>query len=233
MRRFLIAAAIGALMSGAAFAADLPTKAPRVAPTAIPYSWTGFYLGLEGGWAKSHQRWTADGGVTTGNFNGDGGLFGATAGYNWQTGMFVLGLEGDISGADIHATDTTTGGCSIAAPCHARIDAVGTLRARLGITTGQWLFYVTGGGAAAEIKNSQTLLSPLATASSTQGGWTAGAGIEVGLWGNWSAKAEYLRVDIGHSPFCPAAGCGVVVRSDYSRLDIVRLGLNYKLGGPY
>lgn len=219
--------AIGAIPM--ASAADLPVKAPFVKTMPVAtYNWTGFYLGLEGGWAHSDQRWTAVGGVSTGNFSGDGGLVGLTAGYNWQTGMWVFGAEGDISWADIKATDSTTGGCSAGAPCTAKIDWLGTIRGRVGLAADRWLFYVTGGAAFADVKNSQLGLSPLATATTTAAGWTVGGGIEAALWGNWSAKVEYLYVDIGQTDFCPAAGCGVTVVSDYTHLSIVRGGLNLK-----
>lgn len=229
MRRSVIALVAGALSFGAvqaASAADMPMKAP-MAPGAA-YNWAGFYVGLEGGWARSNQSWTATGGVTTGNFSGDGGLFGVTGGYNWQTGMWVLGVEGDASWADIRATDTTTGGCSAAFPCTAKTNFIGTARGRLGVAVDRWLLYVTGGAAFVDVENSQTALSPLATARTTKAGWTAGGGIEAALWGKWSAKVEYLHIDVGQTDFCPASGCGVTVVSDYSRFDIVRGGLNYR-----
>lgn len=219
------AAAIG--FASVASAADMPVKAP-MAPVAAPYNWTGFYAGLEGGWGGSSQSWTAVGGVTTGNFTGSGGLFGATLGYNYQMNMFVAGLEGDASWADINANNNSTGGCSAAFPCSARDNFLATARGRLGLATDRWLFYVTGGAAFVNVKNDQSALSPLASSSETKTGWTVGGGVEAALWGNWSAKAEYLYVDVGQTSFCPAAGCGTVVVSDYTRLNIFRLGLNYK-----
>jgi outer membrane immunogenic protein len=226
----LLAAVAAVGLASVASAADMPVKAK--APPPILYNWTGFYVGVAGGGASSSQDWTAVGGVTTGNFTGSGGLIGATAGYNYQMNKLVVGLEGDASWADIRATDTTTGGCSVAFRCQATDNFLATVRGRLGLAADRWLFYVTGGAAFVNVNNDQSALSPLASASSTKAGWTAGGGVEAMLWGKWSAKAEYLHADIGQTPFCPAAGCGVLVVSNYTRLDIVRIGLNYKFGGP-
>jgi outer membrane immunogenic protein len=219
---------------GAASAADLParhTKAPAMVVDPA-YNWTGFYIGLSGGGSESSQSFTSTAGITTGKFTGSGGLVGGTIGYNYQVNKFVFGLEGDASWANINANDTTTGGCIAEFPCSANISFLGTARGRLGLAADRWLFYVTGGGALANFTNDQSALSPLAHSSGTKAGWTVGGGVEAALWGNWSAKAEYLYVDIGQTPFCPATGCGVVVVSDYTHLNIVRVGLNYWFGGP-
>jgi outer membrane immunogenic protein len=234
MRRLqcVLLAAVAAIgFASMASAADLPLKA-KAAPAPILYNWTGLYAGVSGGWAGSSQDWTAVGGVTTGNFTGSGGLIGGTLGYNYQMNKLVIGVEGDASWANINATDTTTGGCSPAFRCLATVNFLATARGRLGFAADRWLFYVTGGAAFANINNDQSALSPLASANTTKAGWTAGGGVEAVLWGNWSAKAEYLRAEFGQTPFCPAAGCGVVVVSNYTHLDIVRVGLNYKFGGP-
>jgi outer membrane immunogenic protein len=234
MRRLqcVLLAAVAAIgFASVASAADLPLKA-KAAPVPILYNWTGLYAGVSGGWAGSSQDWTAVGGVTTGNFTGRGGLIGGTLGYNYQMKMLVLGVEGDASWANINATDTTTGGCSPAFRCLATVNFLATVRGRIGLAADRWLFYVTGGAAFANINNDQSALSPLASANTTKTGWTAGGGVEAVLWGNWSAKAEYLRAEFGQTPFCPVAGCGVVVVSNYTHLDIVRVGLNYKFGGP-
>jgi outer membrane immunogenic protein len=192
------------------------------------YNWAGPYAGIEAGGSWSAQRWTAAGGVSTGNFTGSGGFAGGTLGYNWQNGKWVLGVEGDLSWADISAVDTTTGGCGVGTPCNAQINWFGTFRVRGGYVQDNFLLYLTGGAAVAEIQNSQVLLSPLATATTTTGGFAVGAGGEMALTKNLSAKLEYLYLDFGQTPFCPAAGCGVTVVSDYTRAHIVRAGLSYK-----
>ena len=135
--RNIVASVTAALLLGAAVAnaADLPVKAPPL-PLVPVYNWSGFYVGLNGGWADSHQQWTATpGGVTTGDFTGNGGLFGGTAGWNWQSGKFVLGLEGDFDWSRIRAGDTTTGGCSLVFPCTATVTSLGTIRGPAGRLT--------------------------------------------------------------------------------------------------
>src|SRR5437870_4720407 len=103
--RTAVAALIVAALTGAAGAADLPGRYPppvMKAPVYSPmYNWTGFYLGLNGGGAWGHTSWDHAGG-----FDVSGGLVGGTAGYNWQTGQFVFGLEGDIDWTHINGTLT-------------------------------------------------------------------------------------------------------------------------------
>src|SRR5437868_15161607 len=113
MKRFLAAgAALVALLGlvGQAAAADLgrrgqqmPVKAPYMAPV---YNWTGLYLGINGGGGWGRSAWTSPG-LTTGDFNLSGGMIGGTAGYNWQAGQAVFGLEGDIDWANIKGSTTT------------------------------------------------------------------------------------------------------------------------------
>jgi outer membrane immunogenic protein len=227
--RNIVAVVTAALLLGAAAAnaADLPVKAPP-APLVPVYNWSGFYVGLNGGWANSHQQWTGTpGGVTTGDFTGNGGLFGGTAGWNWQSGRIVLGLEGDFDWSRIRAGDATTGGCALAFPCTATVTNLGTVRGRVGWTFDRFLAYVTGGAAFAGIHNEQIALSPLADTTTEKAGWVFGGGIEAMILPKWSVKAEYLRAQFGQTAFCPAAGCVATVVSDYTRLNVFRVGINY------
>src|SRR5215831_13022834 len=91
----LVTAISIALFGQTGLAADLP--APMMRPTAAPYSWTGFYLGIEGGggWAKTRHT-NALNGINSGDASINGGLFGGTYGYNVQAGPWVLGIEGDF-----------------------------------------------------------------------------------------------------------------------------------------
>src|SRR5215470_3767405 len=97
MKQVLLAC--GALaLAGATNAADLPprypvTRAPIYAPL---YNWSGFYLGVNGGGALGSSTWDS-----TGDFDLSGGLWGLTAGYNWQAGAFVFGIEGDVDWTNI------------------------------------------------------------------------------------------------------------------------------------
>jgi outer membrane immunogenic protein len=121
-----------------------------------------------------------------------------------------------------------------------------TLRPRVGITAHNWLFYVTGGLAVANVKDRFTFTetfaggSESASISRTKAGWTVGAGTEYALAMGWSVKAEYLYVDLGRETTSstnfatPMATfpTSVFTHSVDLRSNIVRLGLNYKLGGP-
>ena len=104
MKRILMAAALALAAGGQALAADLPQPAPpppRAPATYVPvpvpvFSWTGIYLGINGGYAFGNSNWIdAPGLAPTGNFNTNGFLVGGTLGGNYQWGQFVLGIEGD------------------------------------------------------------------------------------------------------------------------------------------
>src|SRR5882724_12198578 len=120
-----------ASIAGAAFAADLPapgapyTKAPAMVSPAI--NWSGFYIGAMGGYASENT--STAGGVK-------GGFGGGTLGYNWQSGMFVAGIEADGAWADI--SQTATAGLVTVAD---KIQSIGTVRGRVGVAFDQVLFY--------------------------------------------------------------------------------------------
>jgi outer membrane immunogenic protein len=206
----LVVLAAGA-MAGAADAADLGARYPQQpyvkAPLYNPaFSWTGFYLGLNGGGGWGHSAWDR-----TGGFDLSGGVIGGTAGFNWQTGQMVLGVTG-----------TTVTGC--ATGCTTRNDWLGTVRGRAGYAFDRFLPYVTGGVAFGDINASTP---GFAGASQTNLGWTLGAGMEVAILGNWSAKAEYLHVDLGS--FNCGLSCGPTFTDNVSlREELVRGGVNYR-----
>jgi outer membrane immunogenic protein len=205
-----------------AAAADLSLaplyKAPpaEIAPV---YNWTGFYLGANGGGGWGHSFWNAN---TTG-INLSGGQAGGTLGYNRQLGNVVFGLEGDIDWSGFNGTNTTVGcpgGCSTSDSW------LSTVRGRIGYSFDRVMPYATGGLAVGDIR---AAAPGFAGGTSTNAGWTLGGGVEVALPGNWSAKAEYLHVDLGRMN-C-GANCGVVPTDNVSlHEDVVRAGLNYHFG---
>ncbi len=205
-----------------AAAADLSVAPLYKAPppqVAQVYNWTGFYLGVNGGGGWGHSWWDAN---ATG-INTSGGLAGGTAGYNWQFGNTVLGLEGDIDWANLKGTASSAlcpNGCSTSDSW------LSTVRGRAGYAFGGVLPYVTGGLAVGDIK---AATPGFAGASTTNAGWTVGAGLEIALPGNWSAKAEYLHVDLGR--FNCGVNCGVAPTNNVSMHDnVVRAGVNYRFG---
>ncbi len=235
MKRILFAGAATLVAMGQALAADLPQPyspppphAPaRYVPAVAPvYNWGGIYVGLNGGYAFGNSDWTNTLGATTGNFNVNGGLVGGTIGANYQMGQFVMGIEADGDWTGISGSTSTTCG---AVPCKTSNDWLGTVRGRLGFAWDRVLMYGTAGGAGGNIKASQP--GSGATTNNDKFGWTAGAGLEVAITDNLTAKVEYLFVDLSNSTFsCTVCGGGApsTVKFDTS---LVRAGLNFKFNG--
>jgi outer membrane immunogenic protein len=237
MKKLLIAgAALAALIGTPALAADLALKAPPP-PVAPMYSWAGFYLGVEcgGGWAKSRQTDTF--GATSGDYNQSGGLAGGTIGYNWQWGNIVGGLEADMSWAGINGSVNLPLLCSIGGGtvCFTNMHWLNTDRARLGVLVGaqnQFLLYVTGGAAGAEIRSGQqpcavpgAALGQVASCGTrTEWAGVGGAGVEAMIAPHWSAKLEYLYTNFGTHTFYTAF---IPVNVKESNVNIVRAGVNW------
>ena len=218
----LVAAALVAAQCAAA--ADLSVaplyKAPPATPVPPPaYNWTGFYLGVNGGGGWGRSWWSANGT----HVDLSGGLVGGTAGYNWQIGKVVLGVEGDIDWARLEGTNAS-------APCPTGCNTsdtwLSTVRGRVGYAFDRFMPYLTGGLAVGDIRAATAGLSG---GESTNAGWTVGAGLEVALPGNWTAKAEYLHVDLGR--FNCGAGCNPSPSDNVSMQDnVFRAGVNYRFG---
>jgi outer membrane immunogenic protein len=201
MKKMILAIAVVTATGGAATAADLPRgPAPYYPPPSSVYNWTGPYAGLNLGyeWGK----------VTNSNLEPGGIAGGGQLGYNWQTGQFVLGAETDIqaSGAD----DTF-------APYKFSNPWFGTLRGRAGFAINNVLLYGTFGLAYGELKGEFFSVEE----DKTLVGWTGGAGMEVGFAPNWSAKVEYLYMDLGSRAYT-ITGVNNGLQASY-----LRLGVNY------
>src|SRR5438552_7085030 len=195
MGRFVVRALalISAAWTLSAQAADLNygSRAPYTVNQPLnAYSWAGPYLGGNLGYA-----W---GSVANNLTKPSGFAGGIQAGYNWQQGPWVFGVEGDVqaSGAD----DTF-------APWKFANPWFGTVRGRAGYALGNVLFYGTGGLAFGELRATTFGLSE----SHTNAGWTAGVGAEMGFAPNWSAKVEYLYVDLANSNFVVTGASNAVV----------------------
>jgi outer membrane immunogenic protein len=153
-----------------------------------------------------------------------GAVAGGTAGFNWQIGHAVLGLEGDVDWSNLNGT-TTSALCP--AGCTTNNDWLATARGRAGYAFDRFMPYVTGGAAFGDIKASTP---GFAGVSQTNTGWTAGGGVEFALTNNWTAKAEYLHVDLGNMN-C-GFSCGVAAGNSVSlKSDLVRGGVNFRFGG--
>ncbi len=225
MKRFILSA-VAALFAAAtatpSLAADLARPAYKAPIYVAPFSWSGFYIGINGGYGWAKSDWTSA--VTSGSTDPKGWLVGGTLGYNLQTGVWVWGLEGDIDWSNIKGSTTGgTGVCSGALGCETRNRWLATTRGRIGYAFDRWLPFITGGAAFGDVKMSpNTGLSE----TKTKVGWTVGGGLEYAFLSGWSAKAEYLYVDLGKST-CSAATC--LVDTDVTfRANLFRLGVNYR-----
>jgi outer membrane immunogenic protein len=235
MKKLLVAGISAAALCGApALAADIPTKAPAPAyvgkgPVAAPiFNWTGFYVGIEGGGGWGSTKHTnANNGISSSRDNISGGLFGATYGYNWQSGPWVLGLEGDISWSGIKDTFNSNNGAFCTAPivCVTNLRWLGTDRARFGYAWDRLLVYGTVGVAYGDVKGNIVGAPGFPVGHSTRSGLIFGGGVEWAFAPNWSAKAEYLRTDLGDK--ITYIGIEKISLKD---VDIVRVGINYKFG---
>jgi outer membrane immunogenic protein len=162
----------------------------------------------------------------------DGFLGGGQVGFNYQTGMFVLGVEGDFSWADIKGGSTI--GPVIGAPLGANfdttVDFTSTLTGRLGLAFDRWLVYGKGGVAWAHDKYSTNFYTFPGTVGidETRIGWTVGAGVEYAFAPNWSGKIEYNYMDFGtrNVSFAPFTTTEID-----QQIHAVKFGINYKFGG--
>lgn len=214
--------------------------------TSTIYSTTGYF---------ATTSVTAINSVGAQNINRTGFTGGLTAGYNWQASNFVVGLESDFNYFGVRGSTSGTAFYPCCAPTAFTVnssvssDWLITARARAGVlVTPALLLYGTGGAAIANVNANFVFTDTFATAaesgniSTTRVGWTAGAGGEYALMNNWSVKAEYLYVDLGRATttstnltaFTPPFPfpSNIFTHSVDLRSNIVRVGVNYKFGGP-
>jgi outer membrane immunogenic protein len=254
------------LLAGLAFVASgvLATTAPLMAGDGYgeprPLRWTGFYVGAHvgHGWGD----WSVDLSHSSGaiHYNdpfvpakhdldgGDGWLGGLQAGYNYQTGGVVVGLEADVSwtGMDADGRFTTIAPNFTTWDINSSLDLFGTVRGRLGFVSGPLLIYGTAGLAWGITDTSQATNwfppAPPDVGGRTSGdtnhiGFAVGGGVEWLIARNWSLKAEYMFIDLGkenyslHGTVKPNSSVPYVetFAADLE-FHTVRLGLNYRLG---
>jgi outer membrane immunogenic protein len=244
MKKLLLSTVSLLALATTAGAADMPVKAAR-APVEIP-TWAGFYLGIQGGVANHRGRFTDLDGFLGGPLGTEiradktGGLFGVNAGYNFQSGNLVYGLEGDWNWLGAKASSNFINGSGIATNTTASFDArwLATARARLGLASGATLFYGTGGVAFGQLNNNTTVnfasgaFRGTFSQDTTKVGWTAGGGIEHMLGPHWTVRAEVRYVDLGKSSVTCNAVCNGGVgtyRGEFrNSLLLGLLALDYK-----
>jgi outer membrane immunogenic protein len=206
--------------SGGAYSAYAADKsiAYKAAPVVTALDWTGPYLGINVGYGVGRNPSRVVDAVDTAIFGHQefgaeqvpfspaGIVAGGQAGFNWQRGVWVIGAEVDVQG-----TGQKDRICEYSCSSNTYVittqslDWFATLRGRVGVAASGWLWYVTAGGAAAQVKNSVAMsfnqngqpAVAFGNFSNLKGGWTAGVGVEAQFAGNWSWKVEYLYLDLG------------------------------------
>jgi outer membrane immunogenic protein len=205
MRKVLGLVGATLLFAGPALAADLSRPPPYKAPVAPVYlsDWAGFYLGIHGGYGWGDTKF--DGADAIFNAKPKGGVFGGHAGYNWQYGSVVGGLEVDFSGADLK--ETVLG-------VENKINELASARGRLGYVLFPGLLaYGTAGIGWGHFSESFRGVS----AGATDFGWVAGAGLEYKLVEHVLLRAEYLHYDFAKDALDAT-----------NTVNVVRGGLSYK-----
>jgi outer membrane immunogenic protein len=246
MKRFLVGC-VGALAFGGvpALAADMAVKAPPPPVPAAPvYSWTGFYIGINAGAGYGANTSTFSGFTAIDNPppvspNGWGGVIGGQAGYNYQFGNWVAGVEADIDYAHFGGNAVSVSVTNSSDPTTQNVDWLGTARARLGVLAiDKLLVFATGGLAFGRVTSSSSSLTSggcniscgFGSMSSTRTGWTVGGGAEYALTNQISFKAEYLYADLGSLTYSFPVTAAVSLNTTASqfRANIARAGFNLK-----
>ena len=277
MRRFsaalLAAAAVtfGWIQCGSAADMGLPAPVKAPPPVAAPWSWTGFYIGgnVGAGWGTTET--SVNVGAAAAPFLAavpatlafqlplssqtvNGFLGGGQLGYNWQIGVFVLGVEGDVEWENLKGS----GPCLLILQCNVNHDWQADITGRLGVVAFDRALIYLKGGAVWQHSNysagnsiAATIAGPgggslsasaNASASDTRLGVLLGTGLEYGFLPNWSAKIEYNFEDFGsrtlNFPLAVSAcatpgGCAAIptinVPTTIKDFDhIIKAGVNYR-----
>jgi outer membrane immunogenic protein len=249
MKKFLLGSlALVAMISGPATAADMPLKAPPPIPV---FSWTGCYIGIQGGYGWGQSKHTSAGatrGVINGTagsditpwFNVAGGVGGGEIGCNYQVGAWVWGIEIDGSafakeGQASNLTPPFTNGNAWISKTSERWNAMA--RGRIGYAQDKWLWYITGGATwvsldIATFLSTNTALTNIERADRV--GWVVGFGTEYAVAYGWSVKWETLYTDYGTFRAFDSVSVNCGASNNCTNRDvrltewITRFGLNYR-----
>jgi opacity protein-like surface antigen len=247
MRKLLLSG-LAALAGNAAMAADLPIPgepAPVRVPVLSPvlYDWTAFYFGVNGSWTATHSDITVRDVPTGAIFapsSDDRGLFhgGGQIGFDYMfPSRVVLGAVVDLdSGSNHTATNSLTLGPPALETIQTKINAIGTVRGRLGYAFDTLLFYGTGGWAwesgsanRTQVFGTVNLAAPgtVETASVSNSGWTAGAGVAWAFARSWDGFVEYRYTSFQNKTVTfPLAGQSTTFSNASSTIEV---GVNYRL----
>jgi len=246
MKKFLLGTAglVALSLSAPASAADLAARPYTKAPPIIApiYDWTGFYSGVNGGWGSGRNCWDLvdqAGGLigAEGCHNASGGTAGGQIGYRWQTGTFVVGLEGQANWADFKGRNDSVLFPGIFTN-ETKIEAFGLFTGQLGYAWNNALVYVKG-GAAVTVNRYRQFSTPtgalVATSNDdTRWGGVAGVGFEYGFAPSWSAGIEYDHLFMSDRTVNFLDTTGAFLGNERIRqdIDVVTVRVNYRWGGP-
>jgi outer membrane immunogenic protein len=245
MKTRIISVTIGALAlsASAVYAADIapPPVYKAAPPLPPPYSWTGFYIGANGGFGGNNVNYSAmvAGIPASTSLNSSGFLGGGQAGFNWQVApLWVIGVETDFDGTDI-SSNASANGPFATANAGTKVDWFGTVRGRAGfLVTPNALLYGTGGWAYGHTTTSANAtafgMTAAVSSANTQNGWTAGGGLEYAFNPWLSFKTEYLYVDLGSATLASGTiGPIAFSANEKTGFHTIKAGLNWKFGGGW
>ena len=202
MKSIFLAASALMLLSGAAAASDLPSKNAPVfapAPAAITpaFSWTGFYVGGNFGGAFNSSKWSPVSGAPFVPFstNSSGAILGGIAGYNYQVGSFVAGVEGAAAGVALRGRSQCS--TSVGTTCQTRQSMLSSITGKLGFASDRFMGYVSGGVAFTHYKFSETFPIVQSWGSGNRTGWTLGLGANYAVTSNWIVGADWKYYNFG------------------------------------
>jgi len=228
---------------GAASAADIPAPVYKAPPAVIVSTWTGFYIGANGGYGWAHKDWfDVSDAVSLGSHTATGGVFGGQVGYDFQAGQWLFGIRGMYDWADLNGSNIVPTGTNIAST---NVRSFGTAVGRIG-----YLFapdtLVYGLGGAAWVQDRYRIATgagvELGRASETKTGYVVGIGLEHKFAPNWSVFAEYNYMNLGcvvpvvtPVPGVPVVPGGIVpngtvVTNIEQQTSTVMVGINYRFG---
>ena len=241
----LIAAAFAALFTGPTLAADLARPAPVYAPVPVVpirlFTWTGCYIGANGGglWARRDWSDPVFGFGDFGNQTASGGLGGVQGGCDYQWGQWVFGVAGDYDWSGASTSNAVNVFPGFPFTDQAKVKSLASVTFRTGYAWDRALLYVKGGGAWLKTDLSlQFFDSSVVTLSDTRNGWTVGVGAEYAFL-NWlSGFIEYDYYNFRSNtdnfactlPGCPGLATGILPVNVSTNVNVIKAGLNFRFG---
>jgi outer membrane immunogenic protein len=223
-----------------ASAADLSKPVYKAPPYVPPWTWTGFYIGINGGFGgdKVTYPFSVSGIPVTGegSLTSSGAFFGGQIGYNYQwANNWVLGAEADINWSNIKSELSASAATpigSLSLSTGTELKWYGTVRGRIGYAWDRLFLYGTGGFAYGNTTTTLNVSGPgvgiAFSKDNAKTGWTAGAGLEYAITQNVSLKTEYLYLDLGTDNVTTSAFGVPLSIDEHTTAHTIKVGLNWK-----